>query len=615
LNEVLGIFLGLLISYKSMETIVAAAMTNLPPNKSLGPQNRAFSIVKTSIQLEKRSILFSFRALVFLVILVLLFFNERNNGVLFEWRVLGFLAVFGVSLAVMFAVPEKWIEKKAALSIFFVLDTIFIASGLYLAGLGDSDLFLIFFTTVFISALSRDVKSVFAVATVSCSLYLFLRYKSTGVFFPTDTEMLLSFPFLFVAAALSGYLAMEGQKSEEEKGRLEDINRFLTKQTDVSAQRLLETNRKLKALLEYHHSVLGSIPTGIVVVEKNGKIRTFNMGARQITGFAQADIAGRTLDDLPLNLKPVSDALRRTIEEEKTFVQDHLDLKTDRSETVTLTLETSVLRAGNGEILGAVATLKDMSLRRQMEMQLLRSERFSALGEMAAGVAHEIKNPLNAVLGFSRRLSDNIEDPKLKKYADIISTEVLRMDSIVNDVLEYSQPNRILKTKADVNGILEETVAFLHEKLDQGGIVVQKSLDNSISAVPLDIARIRQVLLNIMLNAIQAMPQGGRLTLKSQWSEGFAPHVKGPVDEKTLYQQLFLQQKMAAISIEDTGHGISKENLSKLFHPFFTTKSTGTGLGLSICHKIVTAHGGRLDVQTEVGKGSIFTIYLPMDEE
>lgn len=579
------------------------------------PHSPGLGLVKSKVNMGKREILIAFRFLVFLAIGVMLFFKEKENEVLFNQKMLALFAAYFLSIAGTAFLRKTWIENKNFLSVVFIADILFVSAAIYMGGIKDVDLFIIFFTTVFISALSQDVKSVFGIAIVSCSLYAFLQMKATGQIFSTDTDVLVRFPFLFVAASLSGYLAMETNKQKEEKSRLKEMNQFLAEQADASSQKLLETNRKLKSLLEYHHCVLSSIKTGIIVVRKDGKIRTFNSGARQITGFVEAEMAEKPLEELPENLLPIASALKRTLEEEKSFLQDHLEIKTNRFEIVPVTLETTLLRGGNGQVIGAIATLKDMTLLRQMETQLLRSERFSALGEMAAGVAHEIKNPLNAIMGFSKRLSAKLEDPNLKKYADIIAGEVVRMDGIVNDVLEYSRPDKVHKEPADANRLLEETAVFLNEKIEAAGITVENSVSLDLPKVPLDIPKVRQVILNLILNAVQATAPGGKLFLKTRLIDGLVPEAVGGKGEGALFQQLFLQQKMAAISVGDSGCGIPKENISKLFHPFFTTKITGTGLGLSICHKIIAAHGGTLDVESEVGRGSVFTVYLPLGEE
>ncbi len=570
---------------------------------------------KTKFNMGEKEILVAFRFLVFLAITVLLFFKDKDNQVFFSGKLQAIFTAYFLSIAALPFLKSNWVGNKNFLSVIFLTDILFISTAIYLGGIKDVDLFIIFFTTVFISALSQDVKSVFGIAIVSCSLYAFLQMKTTGQFFNTDTDILVRFPFLFVAAALSGYMATETNRQKEEQKRLKEMNQFLAEQADSSSQKLFETNRKLKSLLEYHHCVLASIKTGIIVVQKDGKVRTFNAGARQITGFIEAEMADRRLEELPENLRPVASVLARTLAEGRSFLQDHLELKTDRSEAVPVTLETTVLRGGNGEVIGAIATIKDMTLLRQMETQLLRSERFSALGEMAAGVAHEIKNPLNAIMGFSKRLSAKLEEPSLKKYADIIASEVVRMDGIVNDVLDYSRTDKIHKEPSDVNQLVAETAAFLNEKTESAEILVESALSPLLPKIPLDIPKVRQVLLNLILNAVQATAPGGKLFLKTRLIEGLVPEAVGGKGEGALFQQLFLQQKMVAVSVGDSGCGIPRENLSKLFHPFFTTKITGTGLGLSICQKIIASHGGTLDVESELGKGSTFTFYLPLAEE
>ncbi|HVM32044.1 MAG TPA: ATP-binding protein [bacterium] len=608
----MGLFLARqLLFQQGMSTFTAAATEAFLGN----PLGKAPAFSNKKINLNKRDILACFRALVLLVLLVLLFFNNADGSSLADPKVFWLLGSFAASIAGMLLMKPLWFEKKAVLPVFFLLDTLFITAGIYLTGVTDTDLFLIFFITVFISAMSQDIKSVFGVAIVSCALYAFLQYKTTGVFFSEDTALLVRFPFLFVAAAMSGFIAMEGKKNKDEKSHLEEMNRFLAQQADASTSKLLETNRRLKSLLEYHHCVLSSLKTGVIVAQMDGTVRTFNAGARQITGFVEAEMADQKLEDLPEALAPVARALEVTLREQKGCLQEHLELKTTRSESIPVTLETSVLKGGNGQMLGAIATLKDMTLLHQMETQLLRAERLSALGEMAAGVAHEIKNPLNAIQGFSNRLSAKITDPSLKKYADIIVEEVRRMDTTINDVLEYSRPDRVAKEPADVHKILEETLAFLSEKLEKARVEVKREFSADFPKVGLDLVKMRQVILNLVLNAVQAMDKGGCLTLKTGVVEGVVPRADGGQNEALIFQQLFLRQKMAVISIEDTGCGIPKENMSKLFHPFFTTKITGTGLGLSICNKIISSHGGTLDVRSTVGKGSVFMIYLPLEDQ
>ena len=570
---------------------------------------------KKSSNLSKKVILILFRFLIFAIVFVFSFFNIKNTSGIFDLRIIVLSTAYAGSIVAMFFLSSRWFEGNRLLSIFFISDTVFIVAGIYLAGIAETELFLIFFMTVFISALSQDVRSVFSVAIVSCSVYAFLHFKNTGEFWSTDTAYLVSFPFLFVASAMSGYMAVETKRNKEEREALVTMNHFMSAKVEASTSKLFETNQKLKALLEYHNCVLASLKSGVVVVGKEGTVLTLNQGARRILGLPETETAPRRLEKLPDNLKPVVFALERTLEEETGFVQDNLELKTIRSEIIPVSLETSVLRNSANEIIGAIAAFRDMTLLKQMEGQLLRSERLSALGQIAAGVAHEIKNPLNSVLGFSKRLSENMSDPKMKKYADVIVEEVHRIDTIVNDVLEYSRPDQVQKTRMDIHQLLDQTVDFLREKIELAGVVVERVYADALPLCLIDPAKIRQVLLNLMLNAIQAMKEGGRLTLKTRLIDGLVPESSGVQTEGDVFQQLFLHQQMVSVSVGDTGAGITSENLGKLFHPFFTTKVTGTGLGLSICHKIVVAHGGSLSVDSELGKGSRFTVDLPIESK
>lgn len=322
---------------------------------------------------------------------------------------------------------------------------------------------------------------------------------------------------------------------------------------------------------------------------------------------------GSQLAGLPAIFQPIAGLMRRTLEEGKSFFQENLELKTPQPAYISL--QTTLLQTPDGDSMGVIATLRDISLVKQMELQLARSERLATLGEMAAGVAHEIKNPLNAILGFSQRLADKLADPKLKQYAEIIIEEVNRMAATINDVLEYNRTRIAAKEGMDFNAVLDDILILVAEKAGASNVQIIRDIDPGLPLVPMDRDKIKQVLLNLMFNAISAMESGGTLTVRARVEEGMLPADQVANPEKSLLQQVFLQQKMASITIKDTGCGIPRENIQKLFNPFFTTKTTGTGLGLSICHKIVESHGGFMRVESQVGAGSSFIFYLPFEGE
>jgi len=223
---------------------------------------------------------------------------------------------------------------------------------------------------------------------------------------------------------------------------------------------------------------------------------------------------------------------------------------------------------------------------------LIQSEKLSSLGKLAAGIAHEINNPLTSILLNSHLIAENLKnDNNLNENLELIIDETSRCSSIVKGLLEFSRqtpPDMILD---DAHKIIEKALLLFESQILVHNVKVEKELDKNLPRIMMDTSKIEQVLTNIMLNALEAMSEGGILTIRSQISE---------------------DNQFVEIEFHDTGCGISKENISKIFDPFFSTKGTeGTGLGLSISYGIIQQHGGTIDVQSEEGKGTTFTIYLP----
>ncbi len=561
---------------------------------------------------EHRRVLISLRLLSLSIITLFLIFNPPPQA--YEIHAIILLSFFLLSIIAMFFLFQAWLEVKLVLILIFFLDTFFVACGLYLTGVHEWDLMALYFLTIFICALVRNLKECLVVGVAACFIYLFLQYRITGQLVLTDTTTILKIPFLLIVATFSGYLAVDSRKREELAHRYGKINASISDQADTAIRKLLDSQKHLKDLVDYHHLVLASIQTGIVVAHQDEKVRTFNTAACRITGLEENKVVDVRLADLPESFQPIAVLMRRTLTTGKPFSQENVEMKTPQSTPVTLSLQTTPLQGPGGENLGVIVTLKDISLVKQMEQQLVRSEHLATLGEMAAGVAHEIKNPLNAILGFSQRLADKLEDPKQKKYAEIIIEEVNRMAATISDVLEYSRYQKSSTELVDFHAALEDSLVFVAEKAEASNVRIVKEIDDHLPLIPMDKDKIKQVLLNLMFNAIHSMEEGGTLTVGARVEEGMLPAEQLTNPDQSLLQQVFLQQKMVSVCVQDTGCGITKENLHKLFTPFFTTKTTGTGLGLSICHKIVESHGGFMRVESQVGAGSKFIFYLPLEE-
>jgi two-component system NtrC family sensor kinase len=230
-----------------------------------------------------------------------------------------------------------------------------------------------------------------------------------------------------------------------------------------------------------------------------------------------------------------------------------------------------------------------------IQAKLMQSEKLASLGRLASGVAHEINGPLNGILTFShllmRRLKDN---PELQKELELITREATRVSSIVRGLLDFARESKPQKRPCSINELILHTLSLVERQAVFQNIRIIRNLGSQLPILLLDANQVQQVFMNILLNAADAMPQGGTLTITSN-------HVPG---------DSFLQ-----IKFTDTGCGIPEENLTQIFDPFFTTKADkkGTGLGLAVSYGIVDRHRGRIEVQSEVGRGATFTIHLPLE--
>jgi signal transduction histidine kinase/putative methionine-R-sulfoxide reductase with GAF domain len=233
-------------------------------------------------------------------------------------------------------------------------------------------------------------------------------------------------------------------------------------------------------------------------------------------------------------------------------------------------------------------TSSDLS---KTEAQLIRSEKLAALGQLAAGIAHEIRNPLTSINILIHSLTQNLptEDSRWEDLK-VIEEEILRINEIVDQFLRFARPAPPLLVKAEVVSIIEETLQLLRPQIEKQRILVQKEFQ-PLPPISMDREQMKQAILNLLLNAVQAMPKGGHLALRGHVPEG---------------------NRWVQFSIQDSGVGIPAEDIGRLFDPFFSTKEGGVGLGLSITHRIIDQHRGKIEVESAPGKGTLFTVWLPV---
>jgi signal transduction histidine kinase len=252
-----------------------------------------------------------------------------------------------------------------------------------------------------------------------------------------------------------------------------------------------------------------------------------------------------------------------------------------------------VLEDHLGRAIGVIANFRNISIIKKLGEQAKRAKYLASLGEMAAGVAHEIRNPLNAIRGFAQLLHDKQPAGESKEWTNIIVEEVDRMNRIVQDMLDFSRQRVPTLIPVDIDEMLQATLRELQAQLDANQVQMDYQWSPQLPHALGNADKLKQVFLNVIRNGLEAMPGGGRMRIRARVDIA----VEGEGQE-------------LIVSIADNGIGMDEDTLGKIFDPFFTKKDTGTGLGLSICAKIVEQHGGRIEVHSQPGKGTLFDLVL-----
>jgi two-component system, NtrC family, sensor histidine kinase AtoS len=288
---------------------------------------------------------------------------------------------------------------------------------------------------------------------------------------------------------------------------------------------------------------------------------------------------------------PLVSLLSKTLERQATEEPQEEILQRPDSSTVAVAVSTAGLFDQLGEVVGALAVIIDLREKRLLEAQVLRANRLAGLGELAAGIAHEIRNPLTAVKGFSQILEEELpNNDEKREYTAVIIKEVNRLEKIVQGLLAFARPARSKFRRENLAEIMDETLLLVENGLFKGRIEVIRDYDLETCA-EVDKGQMKQVFLNLLLNAGQSIQGSGSIEISVR-----------RVDAQVL------------VAIRDSGCGISDEHADKLFNPFFTTRENGTGLGLAIVHQLVEIHGGRVKVNSKIAKGTEFVVYMPVQQ-
>ncbi|HWR72374.1 MAG TPA: ATP-binding protein [Nitrospirota bacterium] len=359
-------------------------------------------------------------------------------------------------------------------------------------------------------------------------------------------------------------------------------------------QELQEKNIDFEDLRNQQDLILKSVASGILTMDLAGHVTSLNPAAEYITGYAGNEIRQRVQDIFGESIKQVfghTDEMR-----ERAYRFEGRITKKDGG-TAVLGMSASLLKDDRGTVRGIILVFQDITKLIEMEEKVRRQERMATVGSLAAGIAHEIRNPLASLSGSIQLLQSDL-DPKgdSRRLMDIVLHETDRLNTIISEFLEYARPRNIHKELISLADVIDETVLLLRNSPDfRETMTITVDTDPSLR-LKADPQQLRQVFWNMLLNACQAMHTGGTIIISAK---GLTSADEG-VD-------------WCEITISDTGCGISPEDMKNLFDPFFTTKHNGTGLGLAIVYRIVEDHDGMIDVESEVDKGTRFTIRIPLE--
>lgn len=492
-------------------------------------------------------------------------------------RLLWLFAAYTFLLYLVLFLRPAWVKDLYFGTL--VLDLAFTFFAIRLTGGLQSDLYLIFYLLVALHAFYFGLQVGLLTALVASGLYL-----GAG---PLDalpwTTSLLRLSILWVIAGSLGLLSERERRAQEEVGELRD----------------------------YLKDVVETISNGIVVVDLEGRVRTWNRAMAVRYGIPAEAVVGRRFEEAFPNLgtEGIGEPLHRLLTGEVEGLSlRELEYQTLQKEKAILNVEGLPLRDREGKLKGAILVLEDVTERLNLERQIRRSEKLAAIGQLASGLAHEVGTPLGIIVGQADRLIKKFEegDP-VREGLERIRAQADRITRLVQQLLAFARRKKPEFRPLDLSIPLKAAADLLIPWSWAKGVSLKLDLPEDLPKVQGDSDQLQQVFLNLLLNALQAIGSSGGQILVTAQVKSQEPGMKGAPKPS----------RFVEVAVVDTGCGIPPENLGRIFEPFFTTKEVGegTGLGLAVCHGIVQDHGGWIEVESEVGKGSTFRVFLPVHRE
>lgn len=356
--------------------------------------------------------------------------------------------------------------------------------------------------------------------------------------------------------------------------------------------------------------ILAQMVDGIVAADAGGGIIIWNRAAEEMTGIPASEAIGMPAGSVFRDNHAVAAQIEKTLSTGRSYSDYDAELAAKNRGLIPVGLVTNLLTDHDGAAIGVLLTIRDQSGMRELKDRMRRSDRLAAIGMIAAGIAHEIKNPLVGIRGAAQLMQSEIRSGikplqdsggNLMECVEVIFRETERLNTVLEDILDFTRVKPRDVSRINIHSILDRALLLQEESARKSSVDLSRQYDPSLPEVRGDEGRLVQVFLNIIKNAIEAMPNGGRLTIVTRMSDQF-----------TSVQADGKKHRLMVVKVSDTGAGIKEGHLEDIFAPFFTTKDKGTGLGLALSYQIVQEHMGTIKVESREGDGATFSVYLPL---
>ena len=374
---------------------------------------------------------------------------------------------------------------------------------------------------------------------------------------------------------------------EGERRRTDEFGVVTTK-IDRLGRQMRDVKEVFSALKENLDQIMANLQDGLMLFTKDSRVVLVSASAEQFVGKPRKDILGCQVDEVFSRQTPLGQVVLRAFDRHESIVQDEVEGVQGRRTEVSL----DFIEEG-GEKIGALLTMRDAESVRTIENEIELSRRLAAIGRLTSGVAHEVKNPINAIVVHLEVLREKLQqmDPDSRRHMDVIGSEIQRLDRVVSTLVDFTRPVELRLAEVDARYIIDDVAVLAAPDAEQHGVAIVRNLPSRPLPVKVDADLLKQAVLNVVLNGVQSMPSGGLLTLSAGREDG-----------------------SAQISVQDQGGGIPAPIRDKIFNLYFTTKQKGSDIGLAMTYRVMQLHNGSVEFDSVEGQGTVFRLRLPLSE-